>query len=488
MGRVRGIWMRSQDGNKYAGFLGLPFAKPPVGELRFLPPERAEAWSGEWDASSMSPRCICWDHVMAPFDTLKVKGQEDCLYLNIYTPADALKHRDHKREVIVWFHAGGFMFGGALEYGASKLMDRDVILVTVNYRLGPFGFLSLENDVLPGNNGLRDQTMALRWLQEHIDSFGGNPRAVTLMGMSAGGSSVHLHFLSPLSRGLFHGGVSLSGTALCRWVITEGAKEKARQLAASLGGTPASCSTYWPFSPFGPVVERRDQTLLPFLPDTPINMLARGEFSTDPWVTGVTASEGLYPAGQFIANPAAMQRLWDEFKELAPHLLDYNRTVTLEDRAEVTQVIKKRLGPLDDGAPARIVKMISERMFLVDAQRAAELQSRHAAVWFYHFRYRGRQSLSDLLTGTTHNYEEALVERQMLEYWTSFTRHGEPRSTTGGEWQRVSPGGDLEYLDIAGSPAHMQSTHDLGDAEFWESLPFLERSQSLGPQKVKDEL
>jgi bile salt-stimulated lipase len=105
------------------------------------------------------------------------------------------------------------------------------------------------------------------------------------------------------------------------------------------------------------VVERRDQTLPPFLPDTPINMLSRGEFATEPWVTGVTEAEGLYPASQFLANPEKMKWIWENFEDIAPHLLDYNFTVSDEQKAEVTQVIKKRLGPLDDEAGARLVRV-----------------------------------------------------------------------------------------------------------------------------------
>ena len=139
-------------------------------------------------------------------------------------------------DVMVWFHGGGFVSGTASFYGAEHLLDKDIVLVTVNYRLGPLGFLSTGDDQAPGNFGLKDQVASLRWVQDNILEFGGNPHSVTLFGESAGGSSVHFHMLSPLSRGLFHRGISQSGTALCSWALapngtsTHQAKKLARLL------------------------------------------------------------------------------------------------------------------------------------------------------------------------------------------------------------------------------------------------------------------
>lgn len=119
-------------------------------------------------------------------------------------------------------------------------MDKDVIVVTINYRLGPFGFLSTENETVPGNMGLKDQSLALRWVSENIQYFGGDPKKITLIGQSAGGASVHYHYLSPLSKGLFRNGISFSGTALVSSKLTKNAREKAKKLGAVLGCTTKS--------------------------------------------------------------------------------------------------------------------------------------------------------------------------------------------------------------------------------------------------------
>nr|CAH7765727.1 unnamed protein product [Callosobruchus chinensis] len=129
-------------------------------------------------------------------------GEEDCLYINVYVP----KTRSGKLlDVVAHIHGGAFMVGFSQEFiGDKYIMDKDVIVVSFNYRLGALGFLSTEDDVVPGNNGLKDQALALKWIQEHIEAFGGNPKSVTLTGFSAGAASVHFHYFSPYSVGLFH--------------------------------------------------------------------------------------------------------------------------------------------------------------------------------------------------------------------------------------------------------------------------------------------
>lgn len=132
------------------------------------------------------------------------------------------KIKDLKAEklpVLVWFHGGGWFFGqgGVSEYGPEHFLDHDVVLVTGNYRLGPLGFLSTEDQNASGNFGLKDQMVILEWVQQNIQKFGGNPRSVTIFGESAGGASVNYHMISPLSRGLFNRAISQSGTLMSVW-------------------------------------------------------------------------------------------------------------------------------------------------------------------------------------------------------------------------------------------------------------------------------
>lgn len=198
-----------------ASFLGLPFAAPPVGELRWRPPQAVIPWSGIRDAHDYANDCM---QGAFPFDAAPIRTPpaEDCLYLNVWTPAE---HSGAALPVMAWIHGGGFVNGGSSPavYDGSALARQDVVFVGINYRLGRFGFfahpaLSREApSALLGNYGFMDQIAALRWLQENIAAFGGDPGNVTLFGESAGGGSINVLMTSPLAKGLFHKAIVQSG-------------------------------------------------------------------------------------------------------------------------------------------------------------------------------------------------------------------------------------------------------------------------------------
>ncbi|KAH0821770.1 hypothetical protein GEV33_001021 [Tenebrio molitor] len=173
LGKIRGYIKTSHDGRKFSAFEGLPFAKPPIGSRRFEvdEPEPAEPWSGVWDANN--PTACAQTGLMEINVTQVAKlGDEDCLHINVFVPRENPNSQD-KLDVIVHIHGGAYMYGSGLMFTPPEiLMDRDVVFVTFNYRLGILGFLSTEDDVVPGNNGLKDQVMALRWIQNHIANFG----------------------------------------------------------------------------------------------------------------------------------------------------------------------------------------------------------------------------------------------------------------------------------------------------------------------------
>lgn len=195
-GLVLGTWDYSISGRKYASFEGIPYAEPPTGKLRFERPVKKGKWNGTWEATNQIS-CIQYYHYTEPGDDF-VKGDEDCLYVNVYS---ANTEAEKLLPVIIFIHGGAFMFNSGTTYGPKILMNRDLVYVTFNYRLGPLGFLSTEDEIVPGNNGIRDQILALEWIQTNIECFGGDPDSITLTGMSAGGASVQLHFMSPLSEG-----------------------------------------------------------------------------------------------------------------------------------------------------------------------------------------------------------------------------------------------------------------------------------------------
>lgn len=216
--RVATGMLRGRVKPAFRQFLGIPFAAPPTGELRWHPPMPAPAWRGVRDASV--PKAQCPQHVYTSPGVASVQGDEDCLVLNVTTPN---KPSARKLPVMVWIHGGGYTNGSGAEQDASGLVQKtDVIVVTVNYRLGPLGFLAhpaltAESRDNSGNFGLLDQQAALAWVRANIAAFGGDPGTVTIFGVSAGGNSVWTHLISPRSTGLFQRAISISGLWASCW-------------------------------------------------------------------------------------------------------------------------------------------------------------------------------------------------------------------------------------------------------------------------------
>ncbi|RPJ17667.1 MAG: carboxylesterase family protein [Deltaproteobacteria bacterium] len=197
----------------YAEFLGVPYGAPPVGELRFRPPEAPSPWKGVRDARRLAAPSL---QPSTEYDPCQ--GSEDCLYLNVYKPTGP--GLSGPLPAMVWLHGGGFMNGsGNAFFGGLLAQTARAIIVTVNYRLGPFGWLALPSlaaeakDGNAGNYGLLDNIAALAWVRTNIEAFGGDPERVTVFGQSAGGEQVFALLASPPARGLFQRAISMSAPA-----------------------------------------------------------------------------------------------------------------------------------------------------------------------------------------------------------------------------------------------------------------------------------
>ncbi|XP_070546599.1 fatty acyl-CoA hydrolase precursor, medium chain-like [Ptychodera flava] len=179
---------------------GIPYAEPPVGDLRFRPPQSKLGWDGVYRATSIGSACIQY---LDPLEELTEAQSEDCLFLNVYVP---VTHQTDQLPVMVWVHGGAFIKGSGTCYynGTALAAIGDVIVVTFNYRLGPLGFLSTGDEHAKGNYGLLDQMAAVQWVHDNIEAFGGDKDTVTLFGNSAGSLSCEYMLLSPLMHGLFH--------------------------------------------------------------------------------------------------------------------------------------------------------------------------------------------------------------------------------------------------------------------------------------------
>lgn len=241
-GRVRGRIVRA-IGRGVEEYRGIPFAEPPVGDLRFRPPVRKSPWEGTLDTTTL--KLTACPQVEVPL--VKMDGgvvlTEDCLHLNVWAPQGA-KESGFSRPVLVWIHGGGFTFGSANEvtYNAAVMAAlADVLMVSTNYRLSILGFMNANSPEAPGNVGLLDQLEVLRWVQRNIASFGGDPERVTLFGQSAGSVSTHAHIMSPMSQGLFKRAILMSGTMynIDMWHMVQESMVKGNKVA-ELSAAPRS--------------------------------------------------------------------------------------------------------------------------------------------------------------------------------------------------------------------------------------------------------
>jgi para-nitrobenzyl esterase len=215
-GRVHG---KTIHNGRVRAFLGLPYAAPPVGDLRWRPPARPARWRGTREATRYGARCMQEPHEFPDMVFQDAGPSEDCLYLNVFTPADAGEGK--RLPVMFWIHGGGFRGGSASEprHNGDYLPMRGVVLVTINYRLGVFGFLATpdlarEQGGSTGNYGLLDTVAALEWVKANIAAFGGDPKNVTIFGESAGSEAVSALMAAAPARGLFQKAIGESGGAL----------------------------------------------------------------------------------------------------------------------------------------------------------------------------------------------------------------------------------------------------------------------------------
>lgn len=251
-GQVRGKLLSVLDGGVRA-FLGIPYGKPPLGKLRFRAPEPVDRWEGVKDATKFPNCCYQLEDTSYPgFSGAEMWNpntpvSEDCLYLNVWTPLFNKTQSPALAPVLVWIYGGGYTVGSSsLDMYDGRYLSKSegVVVVSMNYRLGPLGFMSLpDNKNVRGNAGLLDQRLALQWVASNIAAFGGDPSKVTLFGESAGSGSVGLHLLSPGSQALFHRAVMQSGSPNAPWatVSQEVAWRRSTKLGEVLG-----CSTSQP--------------------------------------------------------------------------------------------------------------------------------------------------------------------------------------------------------------------------------------------------
>lgn len=469
-----------------SAFLGIPFAKPPVGALRFSPPQPAEPWSHVRDATAHPPMCLQsveWLDTIEKLLSIQVPKQtasEDCLYLNVFTPDTKAK-----LPVMVWIHGGAFVLGGASMYDGSVLSAYgNVVVVVIQYRLGLPGFFSTGSEDARGNWGLLDQVAALQWVQENIEHFGGDPHSVTIFGESAGGVSVGLQILSPLSKGLFHRAISESGVAQLPGFVISDPGIMARKVANVSGCESSSsalvrCLRSQPEDKLSAFNDKLIQEMGffaavidgEFILKAPEELLAVKEFSAVPYLLGVNNDE----YGWVIPNALNLPNVTEGMDRQTITEVLQQIGILMRFPPEIKQIIiDEYLGDTEDPVKLRcsFQDLMADSMFVIPALQIARFhRDSGAPVYFYEFQHRptaikdkkpdfvkadhgdeipfvfgGPFLKSNTALLGTSTEEEKQLSRVMMMYWANFARSGNPNSKGLVEWPRYEL--NEEYLEL----------------------------------------
>jgi para-nitrobenzyl esterase len=304
--------LRGLSSTNYNEWLGIPYAAPPVGALRFRAPQPAGPWSGVRDATHFGNRCVQGSGIDPGYESAKLT--EDCLYLNVYVPHNSTGQRSGRRPVMVWIHGGGLTGGAGQDTDPRKYIEANGdVYVTINYRLGALGFLDLPQleKKGAGNFGLLDQQAAIRWVQRNIARFGGDPRNVTIAGQSAGGSSVCDQLSSPTAHGLFQraiiqsGGCAMTSQATAQadgqaYAKAVGCTDSTTVLACLRGKSPAELLAAQASAPTPAAVGG------PSFPLNPAVAVPAGQFNRVPVINGQVQSERrlfVFLGNDFLGKP-----------------------------------------------------------------------------------------------------------------------------------------------------------------------------------------
>lgn len=486
-GKIAGF-KREILGKKLNVFLGIPYATPPVDDLRFRKPQPIQPWSDVYDASDMGPPCfhITYSSSWSWAASRKTES-EDCLHLNVWAPEGACDNKTKTstlKPVIVFIYGGGFNIGATdWEFydGSVLAAYGDVVMASMNYRLGPLGFLNADSEDIPGNMGLLDQHLAIRWLYENAPLFCGNPAHMVLVGESAGAVSAGLHLVSPMSRHMVKRVVLQSGSPL--WDTpdnTVGAIKKATEFAEIF-----KCSnTTHNFQNSSDLVvrclreldartlfEKAEETLGKrvltyhprygdeFMPLNAHEALKKGLFKDSDVLLGVNKDEGsIFVANSLpyiFLNGLAPNITKDEAAFYLIFFFQYIiQTGTRDIRDHYFKTIKDKDYPAVRNA---FIEAIGDYLQICPTTYYGETYSRfNNSVYYYHFTHRPSNSYWPEWLGTAHfdevefifgvplrfpekfTAEEVNFSKQMMDIWLTFAKTGKPPSLNGTQWPLFS--------------------------------------------------
>lgn len=496
-------------------FLGVPFASPPVNELRFEPPQRPAAWKPRTYNATFF-RNVCPQKNLSHFEksirnvwpefSWENDSNEDCLYLNIFTPGKKPSNASHFHPVIMFIHGGSYVFGTTARHTTpGEVLPRlGVVLVTIQYRLGPFGFMTAGDGVARGNWGMLDQVEALKWIKENIEVFGGDPNRVTILGVSSGGASVGLHILSPLSEGLFHRAITESGVefspfafnsvkkAIDKTNITAGklscdTTSSKRMMDCLRSKSAQSIIDKFDWRNTGPIIDRY------FIYDTPKNLRRSGKFNKVPLISGFNSHEGAHNTPQEFHPPrdittSVLREFINNFVE--NHILqDNNKTAVIIEDAIEFQYTPWSKTPDSPSLRQEIVNIMSDYYVAAPTLGVLGIHSALAPTYMFEFNHRSAESDTDAWMGVAHgentpyvfgapflnstalNFtnEDRNISRLIMTLYANFAKYGNPTPyrVHGVIWDRFNTASKL-YLRI-NNRSQMGAYYESRRMAFWNN-------------------
>lgn len=494
--------VRGAAHGSYVTFDGIPYAAPPTGRLRWREPAPAPAWRGVRDATAPAPRCV----QMPMPGTDGVSGSEDCLYLNVTMPSTP-PPTGQRRPVLVWLHGGAFLGGSGGDYGAERMAVRgDTLVVTVNYRLGVFGYFGHPALGSAPPFGLADQQAALRWVRVNAARFGGDPGAVTLFGESAGALSVCAHLTSPSAAGLFQRAVLQSGS--CHMSFPPGAlgpgtpayepfaAERDVQDSGALAARQLGCEAGDDARVLACLREQSTERLAtaqlmasfnrpafgnPLLPAAPGKALAAGRFHRMPLLQGTNHDEMRMFVGQSLA--AYPIRTEEDYR---------TRLDEAFGPAGAAVDFHYPAARYPTPALAWSAVLTDRSLACTTLQEAREITTQAPRMPLYGYEFNdpdapvptGLPAHPDLPYGAAHGFElpylfssvpteRPLTEAQgtlsdrMIDYWASFARTGNPNTPGAPHWPVLHTAGPVLSLAPGPGAIHTTDAYDAHDCAFW---------------------
>ncbi|CAG9764883.1 unnamed protein product [Ceutorhynchus assimilis] len=509
-GKIEGQELKTVDQKKpYYAFQGIPYAKPPVGELRFMEPVPAETWNYTMKTVKDGPMCV---------QLLSTSGSEDCLYLNVYSPKTK---NEEKLPVMVWIYGEAFVGGSSKmeKFGPDYFLEQDVILVSFNYRTGVFGFLSTGDYAATGNWGLKDQILALNWVQQNIEKFGGDSKDVTLFGQSAGAACVSILIESPLARGLFHKAIMQSGTSLNSWAHSQNAKKSVYAMAqlldintsntnelvehlrkvdyrtlhmVSVSTGLAELLTHNALSGliFAPCIEVNHPGAV--LTNFSHSIMKNGDFSRIPVMVGFNSEEGARGVDMltFLKPYVASYDLFST--RLVPASLNIERSLQKIVAAQLIRMKYFGLMPIRL-SNKNLIGFITDDQFVRPIYEYIKQCSKYTPTYFYIFSYEGALGVKGENrepTGVGHSeenhylwnqednienapIEDILTRQRLIRLWTNFAKTGYPTPENDALLQNVTwPPTNFQtmvYLNITKN-LELGTNVEKYNIQFWDHI------------------